>query len=302
MEILDAQIHTCMTDHPTRPWDRDFRREKMQTGGAQLLVHAGQVAGPETILIAMAEVGVDGALLVPVGQYGLNNDFELDAACRFPRSFGVVGLVDHREGGLLDRLREEMRRGLVGVRLLAMRYAEGYERREFDNILRVCSELRLPVTLMVVHSVLPHLRRLITENPDVTFVADHLGVGMAPPLLGSAYSGEPWENLDAVCELASHPNLCVKLSGAPALSREDFPFKDIHDPVLKLIEAYGPDRMMWGSDYTRTNALYSYWDEVHYLPHINGLDADTLTKLYGQTLRKIFRWDRAKFTGSAEPQ
>src|SRR5215472_8441552 len=51
--------------------------------------------------------------------------------------------------------------------------------------------------------------------------------------------------------LAAYPNVRVKISGACTLAREAFPYDDIWDPVLRIIDAFGIDRCMWGTDWTR---------------------------------------------------
>ena len=56
-------------------------------------------------------------------------------------------------------------------------------------------------------------------------------------------------NYRRVIELASFPNLHAKLTFLPTGTREDFPFPDMHDACRRIIDAYGPDRCVWGSDY-----------------------------------------------------
>ena len=56
---------------------------------------------------------------------------------------------------------------------------------------------------------------------------------------------------------------------------------------------------MWGSDYTRTSALHSYWDGTHYLREITGLDGNDLAeKIYGGTLRRVFGWPEPEVPAS----
>ncbi|GAA0965666.1 amidohydrolase family protein [Acrocarpospora macrocephala] len=293
MEILDAQIHCWRTDHPTRPWVKEYRPGQLPSGRNQFLIHAGQSADPETVLIAMAEVGVDGGILTPVGVYGEQSDFELTAAARFPRKFGVVGWIDHLAGDVEDQLAADAGRGLLGVRILGLREPGRHERGEFTRVLGACRALGLAVAFSLAHPVDPRLVAVLREYGDLRFMIDHLGVGLAPPLLGAARPERPWEHLDAVLGLAEIPNVSLKLTGAPSLSSELFPFRDLWDPIRRLLDAYGVDRVMWGSDFTRTNGLHSYWEGTHYLSHIPGLDTDALSLLYGGTLRSLLGWDRA---------
>ena len=65
----------------------------------------------------------------------------------------------------------------------------------------------------------------------------------------------PWADLPKLLALAAYPNVRVKISGACTLSREAFPYDDIWDPVLRIIDAFGIDRCMWGTDSTRTSGM-----------------------------------------------
>ncbi|OUS92120.1 amidohydrolase [Rhodococcus sp. NCIMB 12038] len=287
MEILDAQIHCWLTDHPSRPWIPGYR--KNHRNQAQFLIHAGQSAGPETVLIAMAEAGVDAGVLTPVGVYGDINGFELDAAQRFPRKFGVMGWIDHLSTTMEQQLRDDVARGMLGVRLLGLREPERHARREFDWVLRLCEELGAAVSFSLAHPVDPQLVDVFQKYSGINFVIDHLGVGQAPPLL-RATPEEPWQTLPAVLDLAKFSNVSLKLTGAPSLSFDEFPFRDLWDPIARILDAYGPERVMWGSDFTRTNGLHSYWEATHYLAEVPGLDTAALEQVYGRTLRRILRW------------
>jgi L-fuconolactonase len=79
-------------------------------------------------------------------------------------------------------------------------------------------------------------------------VIDHLGLQQPfqPPL-----PAEPWADVPQVPALASHPNVRIKMTGSYTLSHEPFPYNDIWDPVTRIIDAFGFDHCMWGTDWTR---------------------------------------------------
>ena len=58
--------------------------------------------------------------------------------------------------------------------------------------------------------------------------------------------------------LAVHDNVAVKVSGACTLSHEPFPYEDIWDPLDRVFDAFGFDRCMWGTDWTRAVGLLTY--------------------------------------------
>jgi len=123
----------------------------------------------------------------------------------------------------------------------------------------------------------------------VRFVIDHLGVGYAPPLLG-VFPPEPFEHLPEVLDFARFSNVSLKLTGAPALSAEPYPFRDVWPSVYEIVASYGVERVMWGSDFTRAAGLVSYWDTTHFLSEMDAFRPDDLEWLYGGSIRKFLRW------------
>jgi L-fuconolactonase len=288
VEILDAQVHMWLSDRPTRPWIpafRDIYREELE-----LLIHAGQSMGPESVLLEMAEAGVDGAVLSPTGVYGTDNSFELEASRHYPRKFCVVGFVDHLALNAVETLEAEVAKGMVGLRMIGLRDPIRLERGEFETVLQACQRLNCSVSFLLVHPVPDGVLDMIRRYDDIQFTIDHLGVGIAPPLIGWPPPKDPFVDLSAALALAKFPNVAMKLTGAPSLSHKRFPFADVHDGVRRIVDAFGVERVLWGSDFTRTAPLLSYWDGVHYLAEI-GFSASDLEMLYGGALRQTLRWN-----------
>jgi L-fuconolactonase len=294
MIVVDAQVHAWYSDRPDRPWVPEYRPAHQHK--LSYLQHAGQTNSPEMVLQEMAATNVDAALLVPIGVYGTGIELELEVSQRHPEQFRTVGLIDHLARDLPDHLARSVERGLVGVRMLELREPGRVARGEFDPALRLCADLGLVVMLSLAHPLDPQLPDLFRRHKDVFFYIDHLGTGYAPPILGYR-PAEPFEHLSAVLGLAAIPNVGLKLTGAPALSYDPYPYKDIWEPVLQLISSFGADRVSWGSDFSRTNALHSYWDGRHYLSELPGLSTEQLALMYGRTLINRTGWDPASTIG-----
>jgi predicted TIM-barrel fold metal-dependent hydrolase len=107
------------------------------------------------------------------------------------------------------------------------------------------------VPLMVLApGSLDAIGRIAARHPGLKLVIDHAGLHIhekAPKVL---------EDLPAVCALAKYPNVAVKASGLPALSAERYPFRDVHEAVRRLHDAFGPRRTFWGTDLTRMPCTY----------------------------------------------
>jgi L-fuconolactonase len=179
--------------------------------------------------------------------------------------------------------------GMLGIRLLRMD-AERLARGDFDAAFEAAAANDLAIALTLPQPVPAELERAFERYRGTQFLIDHLGVGHAPPAYGLA-PDDPFERLPAVVALARHPNVSVKLTGAPALSHETYPFRDIWPSVLALVAAFGAERVAWGSDITRTGSLATYYEHTHYLREIHDLAEEQLAQLYGQALRRVLRWD-----------
>jgi predicted TIM-barrel fold metal-dependent hydrolase len=132
---------------------------------------------------------------------------------------------------------------------------------------------------------------LAARNPNTQLVIDHLGlpqpqVPPAPP--------EPFAALPQLLALAVHQNIAVKISGACTLSHEQFPYRDIWDPLRRVFDAFGFKRCMWGTDWTRAVNLLSYEQGVKAFRITDRLSDGEKTALMGEALSKIYNWSPAK--------
>ena len=62
---------------------------------------------------------------------------------------------------------------------------------------------------------------------------------------------ECFANLSDMLALAKYPNVAIKASGAPSYSSGPYPYTSIHDYIHQIYDAFGPERMFWGTDITR---------------------------------------------------
>lgn len=108
----------------------------------------------------------------------------------------------------------------------------------------------------------------IRAHSKLRFIIDHVGLPTPPsgstpgkPIKGGAHL---FAGLPGVIALARYPNVAVKFTAVPSLSAEPYPFADVWPHMRKLIDAFGADRMMWGSDFTRCVSLHSYRESVDF--------------------------------------
>jgi predicted TIM-barrel fold metal-dependent hydrolase len=118
-------------------------------------------------------------------------------------------------------------------------------------------------------------------------VLDHLGLPQpfeppAPP--------EPFADLPKLLALAPYPNVAVKISGACTLSHAPFPFPDLWDALARIFDAFGLQRCLWGTDWTRAIKVVSYRDGVEAFRVTERLSDSDKAMLMGEALTRVYQW------------
>ena len=134
---------------------------------------------------------------------------------------------------------------------------------------------------------LPVFRELARRNPDTQMVVDHLGIAQppAPPA-----PPEPFADLPDVLALAELDNVAIKISGAGTLSHQPFPYPDIWEPLRRIFDAFGFERCLWGTDWTRAVNSLTYEQGVEAFRVTDQLSDDERSVLMGGSLAKIYNW------------
>jgi L-fuconolactonase len=230
--------------------------------------------------------GVDGAILVSTYTlYGFDPGYAMQCRADHPGKFGLVAPVDSNDPNVATAIERWSRtEGAVGIRLVIMQSAT----KEPDDlgmnaVLTAAAKHELPVNVLIWRH-LETADALMARHSEVPMIIDHLGIEQS-----NSPQAEPWKDLPKVLAMARHENARIKISAACTLSREPFPFNDIWDPILRIIDAYGVERCMWGSDWTRVaNATYRQSLEAFLdSPRLSESDKATLM---GGAAEKIYDW------------
>jgi L-fuconolactonase len=105
---------------------------------------------------------------------------------------------------------------------------------------------------------------------------------------------QPFADLPKLLALAAQPNIAVKISGACTLSHEAFPYRDIWDPLGRIFDAFGFDRCLWGTDWTRAIGMLTYKEGVEAFRVTDRLSDSERAALMGETLARVYNWSPAK--------
>ena len=275
MAIIDAQVHAYERDHPGRPW-------------------VGTLAGPPEVtgsdmVAAMDAVGVDGAVLVsPYSMYRYDASYALQVHAGHPDRFCLVKPVDPEDPGVAETVADWAKTdGAVAVRIMmAYGVSTDPDHAGISRVLRAAAGSGLPVNLLC-WGILDQALALARAHPDTRLVIDHLGLKQpfeppAPP--------EPFADLPGLLALADCGNVVVKITGACTLSRAPYPFDDIWDPLARIFDAFGIDRCLWGTDWTRAVNLITYEQGVEPFRRTGRLTKSERADLMGGTLQRVYGW------------
>ena len=275
---IDVQVHAYERDHPERPW-------------AGFLQGPAEVTGDDMVA-AMDAVGVDGAILIsPFSLYQYDASYALEVYAKHPGKFGLVRPFNPQSEAVADEVAEwAATPGVVGARIMLT--AQEYEPDDpgLNAILAAGATAGIPVNLMA-SGKLPLLGELAIRNPETQIIIDH--VGLAQPFLPPA-PPEPFADLENVLSLAALDNVAIKISGAGTLSHQPFPYSDIWEPLGKVFDAFGFDRCLWGTDWTRAVELLNYEQGVEAFRVTDTLSDTERSALMGGTLTKIYKWSPTK--------
>jgi predicted TIM-barrel fold metal-dependent hydrolase len=101
---------------------------------------------------------------------------------------------------------------------------------------------------------------------------------------------KPWADLPKVLDLAKRKNVAIKISGACTLSKGPFPFNDIWGPLARLFDAWGIERCLWGTDWTRASAVVNYEQAVEPFRRTDRLTDSERAMLMGGACAKAYGW------------
>ncbi|HIF73335.1 MAG TPA: amidohydrolase [Dehalococcoidia bacterium] len=272
MKKIDSHLHVWAHDPDTYPY-REGTAEPRARGDAEFL------------LDLMDRADVAGAMIVQPIVHGFDHSYVDDTIANWPDRFVGMCLVDPQAEDPVGMLDELVARGYRGVRFNPALYREG----ELMNgdvgraLYKRAGELGIPVGYLVSPNHYEEIETLAAVYPETDAIIDHFG-HCEPNRDGSAVPEFEW-----LLAMARYPNLNVKLSEFPRASNEEFPFIDLFHWVHQLIEAYGSDRLMWGTDFPFIVEQTGYAEGWEIIDHIEpAIDPGLYSQILGATCERLF--------------
>ena len=279
MITVDAQVHAYERNHPNRPWAATLHGPPEVTG--------------DTMVAAMDAVGVDGAVLVSAfTMYRYDASYAIEVQKAHAGRFALIKPVDPNDPAVTETIAAwAATDGAVGIRIM-MRGDVSTDAADpgLNRVLAAAARHALPVNLLC-WGRLAQAKQLAVRNPETMLVIDHLGLQQPfePPA-----APEPFADLPKLLDLAVHDNVVVKITGACTLSHGAFPYNDIWDPLGRIFDAFGLNRCLWGTDWTRAVTLLTYRQGVEAFRLTDRLSNSDRATLMGETLMRVYNWSPSK--------
>lgn len=236
----------------------------------------------ELLLVQMERNGVDHAALIQMqGQY--DNSYQAECVRAYPGRFASVVIVDPTRPDAADRLADEVRRRASGVRLRPQDPLALWQAAERLGLAVSCGGSSAAFASDA-------FARLLETVTGVPIVIEHLGSINRPD------DDSQHELRRTVFGLSRFPHAHIKIHGlgefAPRAMPvvEPFPFVQPIAPALEWVyDAFGPNRMMWGSDYPPVSSREGYANALRLpmeqLARTSSADRDAI---FGGTALRVF--------------
>jgi predicted TIM-barrel fold metal-dependent hydrolase len=250
MNYIDAHVHVWTEDTDHYPLAPGFQKQAMKP----------PTFTPEILFKHCRPSGVNRIVLIQMSFYRFDNSYMLDMMNLHQVNergkkvpvFAGVAVIDHTVERPDEQMRELLARGVRGFRIYGGEWKGGRvtDTPDFENWLAAPGYERMFATAaetgqsicgLINPPDLPALDAMCKQFPETPVVIDHMcRIGV---------SGEISDiELQALCDMARHKMLKVKVSAFYALGKKKPPHEDLIPMIRRLLDAYGPERLMWASD------------------------------------------------------
>lgn len=246
-DYIDAHVHVWTPDTEAYPLAAGYRRDQMQPPSFT----------PEQLFSHARPAGVGRIVLIQMSFYGFDNRYMTDMMRRHAGVFSGVAVIDEDAA----RPQDEMRRlKQLGVRGFRIRPGDRPVDRWLDSdgmaaMWRFSAQEHLAMCHLVDPNSLPAVDRMCKRFPDTPVVIDHFARIGADGTIRE-------RDVTTLCRLARHKRVQVKVSAFYALGKKRPPYLDLVPMIRRLLDAYGPERLMWASDCPFQVDQHTYEDSI----------------------------------------
>jgi predicted TIM-barrel fold metal-dependent hydrolase len=273
--IIDAQVHVWKADTPERP---HIKEDASKPHRATPLTY-------ESLLEEMKTAGVDRVILVPPSWDGYRNDYALEAAQKFPDRFAVMGKVPLNDPASKDKLPTWLKQPrMLGFRI-SFRHSNTYSWLDdgtADWFWAGCERYDIPLMIFAPFAV-AKIGEIAARHPGLRVIVDHMGLNVR-------WKGKDLApGVDLLLKFARLENVGVKVSCLPCYVDEPYPYPTLHPHIRRVVDAFGPQRVFWGTDLSQSPSSYRQ-NVTLFTEALDFLSASDKEWIMGKALAQWLRW------------
>lgn len=289
MNIIDAHAHlwlkqdTVVDGLPIRT---------LENGRSLFMGEVRQMVPPfmtdgvnsaEVFLSNMDYAQVSAAVITQEFIDGIQNDYLMEVARRYPNRFMVCGMCEFRQPGFLPHAQELLDQGFRAIKIPAQRLLlkegrimlTGEEMMQMFHLMEDHNAI-LSIDLADGNLQVGEMQEIIQECPRLRIAIGHFGM----------VTRQGWQEQ---IKLARHPNVRIESGGITWLFNDEFyPFHGAIRAIREAADLVGMEKLMWGSDYPRTITAITYRMSYDFITKSTGLSDEEKALFLGENARQFY--------------
>ncbi|MFO0878962.1 MAG: amidohydrolase family protein [Gemmataceae bacterium] len=233
--FIDAHVHVWTPDTIHYPLARGFTKEDMKPASFT----------PEELFKHTKPAGVNRINLIQMSYYQFDNAYMLDMIRLHKGVFVGTAIIDPAGKDPAREMTDLAKQGVRGFRIYpkitAAPIARWLQPEGFTKMFAAAARNNQALSCLIDPDALPEIDRMCKKYPGAPVIIDHMArIGVTGTVRD--------EDVQALCDLAKHKRVMVKIGAFYALGKKKAPYTDLGPLIEKLVRAYGPERCMWESD------------------------------------------------------
>jgi L-fuconolactonase len=233
-QVIDTHVHVWeLGEGPGRQIDPTSPVRPVEQSGAI-----------ESLLEDIDAHGIRHCVLVQHSAFGSDNSYILECLRRVPGRFRAIGLIDLFSRRAHEHVEALMAQGLSGFRFHPAYFkdASWLDGPESDGVWRAAERTNAILQFHMRPAHADAIGRMASRHPSVRVIIDHMGKPdvTEPP---------PYRAFQHIADLASFPNIWMKIGDYEKASDQEFPWHDTWPFVEILRDRFGAGRLLWGTGF-----------------------------------------------------
>jgi predicted TIM-barrel fold metal-dependent hydrolase len=235
MAFIDAHVHVWTPDTAHYPQAKGFKKEDMKPASFT----------PEELFKHAKPAGVERINLIQMSYYGFDNRYVLDMIATYPDVFVGTAVIDpHADAPdklMTELAKKKVRAFRIHPALSKQPPAKWLQPAGYEKMFAAGAKNNQAMSCLIDPDALPELDRQCKKYPETPVIIDHLcRIGVKGTI--------DEKDVDALCAMAKHERVLVKIGAFYALGKKKAPYTDLGPMIKKVVKAFGAKRCTWESD------------------------------------------------------